>query len=93
MRQLTKAQRKSILLKTWKEMVGELPESGSSKLPNYAKLYGMLPVLRAIEKYADDDALEDSEAVLEAVEKILKAWDKRGWCAVPVEEILKGAAE
>ena len=77
---MTKAQRKTAILEVWNEMVGELPDGAESKLPGYARIYGMLPVSRAIEKCADDESLADSEDVLEAVEKLLKVWNKVGWC-------------
>ena len=82
MHQLTKHQRKLLIYKAWTEMVGELP-ANVSRLPNFAKVYGLVPTLRAIEKCADDDSLEDSESVLEAVEKQLKDWERSRLLPLP----------
>ena len=71
---MTKAQRKQVVLNAWDEYVGELPEGAEHKLPGYARLYGVAVTVRAIEKCADDDALECSEDVLAAVDTLLHYW-------------------
>jgi len=80
MRTLTRAQRKTAILAAWRDLVGELPANGDSLLPGLAKLYGFVPAVRAIERCADNDQLDSSDDVLEAVQVLLRTWDKRGWC-------------
>jgi hypothetical protein len=47
---------------------------------NWVKEYGRLPVVRAIEKQAENESNVDSDDVFEAVRLTLRAWAKRGWC-------------
>ena len=88
-RPLTKEQRKAIILRVWNQEVGELPIVARSRLPGYVKLFGLVPVIRAIECCADNDALDTSDDVLEAVVKKLRDWNARGWCSIPDEELDK----
>jgi hypothetical protein len=78
---MTRSERRQhlgVLSAWWQEEVGELPANFEVWLGQYLKRMPAESVRRALELAADDEALQDSEDVLEAAIGHLVQWRHEG---------------